>query len=102
MAAPASSNGVAFSGVMRLHASEYEKIVSLLDEIAQQKPAQIILDLRELEFLNSSGIGNLFKFVAKTRGSTRLIVRGSSEIAWQKKSLPNFQTIAQGLELEMQ
>lgn len=86
---------------MRLHTSEYQDIVSLLDEIAQQKPDQIILDLCELAFLNSAGIGNLLKFVIKLRGSTKLIVRGSSEIAWQKKSLPNFQTIAQGIELEM-
>lgn len=92
----ASEQTVVLMGSLRLNAApEYEPISALMTQalealIAAGKPV-LILDLRELKFLNSSGINLLYQFVLKVRkhGSIGLKVLGSSKNAWQSKSLSN-------------
>jgi hypothetical protein len=83
---------------------EYAPIVDLLDNVIKEKPQQILLNLCELEFLNSSGINVLSKFVIKIRQqeSIKIIVRGSEAIPWQRKSLKNLQRLMSSLTLEWQ
>lgn len=61
------------------------------------------IDLQKLLFLNSSGISMLSKFVISLRKKKRLqlIVLGSEEVPWQKKSLKNLQKFLPGLKLEI-
>lgn len=97
------SGTITLAGSMRLFGSEgYAPIVKLLDDIARKGPGKIILDLRELKFLNSSGINVLSRFVIKVRnrGKSGITVKGSTEVSWQKKSLKNLQRLMQDLELE--
>jgi anti-anti-sigma factor len=63
---------------------------------------QIVLDLKNLEFLNSSGISMLSKFVINIRekNSTQILVKGSESIPWQGKSLKNLQRLMPSLILE--
>jgi hypothetical protein len=83
---------------------EYAPIVQLLNELADQEPATITLDLRELEFLNSSGINVISKFVLKVRqkNTSQILVRGSKTIPWQGKSLKNLQRLMPSLQLELE
>jgi hypothetical protein len=71
----------------------------------------ITLDLRKLEFLNSSGINVLSKFIIKVRQhrerqakenqpETNMVVYGSQTIPWQSKSIKNLQRLMPSLELE--
>lgn len=82
---------------------EYSPIAQLLNDAAAQKPAVLTLDLRELEFLNSSGINVLSKFVISVRqqGGIQLVVKGSKKIPWQGKSLVNLQRLLPSLKLEV-
>jgi hypothetical protein len=75
-----------------------------LNELADQEPATITLDLRELEFLNSSGINVISKFVLKVRqkNTSQILVRGSKTIPWQGKSLKNLQRLMPSLQLELE
>ena len=81
----ASEQTVVLMGSLRLNAApEYEPISALMTQalealIAAGKPV-LILDLRELKFLNSSGINLLYQFVLKVRkhGGIGLKVLGSS------------------------
>jgi hypothetical protein len=59
------------------------------------------LHLRELAFLNSSGINTLYKFAIalRKRGGVKLTVLASSEISWQGKSLPNVKKFLPTAEL---
>lgn len=92
----ASEQTVVLMGSLRLNAAlEYEPISTLMTKalealIVEGKPV-LNLDLRELKFLNSSGINLLYQFVLKVRkqGSMGLKVLGSSKNAWQSKSLTN-------------
>lgn len=90
-----SSHTVTFQGVMRLHGNDYNDIVKLLQDIVDEKSASATMDLRQLEFLNSSGINHLFKFAVKLRNQTptELVVLGSLDIPWQKKSLKNLRAL---------
>lgn len=98
-----NSNIISFKGSLRLSGmEEYEPIINLLDRLASQELDQIILDLKGLEFLNSSGISMLSKFVINIRkkNSTQILVKGSESIPWQGKSLKNLQRLMPSLILE--
>ena len=91
-----------FQGSLRLNGmQEYEPIVQLLDQIIDQEPPQVTLDLQKLQFLNSSGINVLSKFVIKVRQKEhiQMLVIGSQSTPWQKKSLRNLQRLMPALEL---
>jgi hypothetical protein len=81
---------------------EYAPIIQLLDQVIEELPTKITLNLRELELLNSSGINMFSKFVIKVRKKKeiQLIVQGTQEFEWQEKSLTNLQRLMPGLELE--
>ena len=96
------TNTVFFQGFLRLDGMEaYSPVRSLLLEAVKQQP-QITLNLRQLEFLNSSGISMLSMFVVKVRqqGNVQLHFQGAENILWQTKSLKNLQRLMPGLELE--
>lgn len=97
-------NIVKFSGELSLGgATEYNPIKDLLDEVAENEPENMTIDLRELSFLNSSGISMLSKFVIGLRKKKRLqlIILGSEQVSWQKKSLKNLEKFLPGLKLEI-
>jgi hypothetical protein len=96
---------ITFQGSLRLGGmDEYAPIVELLNEAAKQEAETITLDLKELEFLNSSGISMLSKFVINVRKqkNSAIFVKGSKDISWQGKSLKNLQRLMPTLTLELE
>ena len=101
----ADTVNVSFQGSLRLSGTdEYAPIVELLNESAKDVPETITLDLKQLEFLNSSGISMLSKFVINIRKKKTIgiCVKGSKEIPWQGKSLKNLQRLMPSLTLELE
>jgi hypothetical protein len=82
---------------------EYTPITQLLKEAVDDAHETLILDLRDLVFLNSSGINILSRFVISVRqkGTMGLRVLGSTAIPWQTKSLVNFKRLMPALELQL-
>jgi hypothetical protein len=97
-------NTIIFTGSLRLNGmDEYSPILDLLDLAVAQNPNNLIFNLESLEFLNSSGINMLSKFVIKMRqkGEILILVKGSKTIPWQSKSLKNLQRLMPTLEIEL-
>lgn len=97
------TNTVSCQGSLRLSGTqEYAPIVQLLNNVADSEPPTMTLNLRQLEFLNSSGINVLSKFVIRVRqkGNIQMVVQGSKNIPWQGKSLKNLQRLMPSLQLE--
>ena len=96
---------VLFQGELSLSGpAEYAPIVELLDEIANAEPPTITLNLKNLEFVNSSGISMLSKFVITVRKkkTIQLLVLGSKDVPWQQKSLKNLEKLLPTLKLELE
>ncbi len=90
------------TGFLRLDgAEEYQPIMDLLVGALEKQPVMIV-NLRDLEFLNSSGISMLSMFVIKVRqkGDVSLVFEGSEKILWQTKSLKNLQRLMPTIKLE--
>lgn len=96
---------ISCQGSLRLNGmEEYASIVKLLNDVADHDPLTLTLNLRNLEFLNSSGINVISKFVIKVRqkGTIQMLVLGSKSIPWQGKSLKNLQRLMPKLQLELE
>jgi hypothetical protein len=99
-----ASQSIIFDGSLRLNgAEEYTSISELLDNVVKEEPEKIILNLRELAFLNSSGISILSKFVINVRKckNIQMVVFGAKKNPWQGKSLKNLQRLMPSLKLEL-
>ena len=99
------SVSVYFQGELSLGGStDYAPITNLLNEVAESEPNTMTIDLRNLVFVNSSGISMLSKFVLSMRKKTgvQLVVLGSNDMPWQGKSLKNLEKLLPGLKLEME
>ncbi|MDX2096851.1 MAG: hypothetical protein SFW36_03675 [Leptolyngbyaceae cyanobacterium bins.59] len=98
---PDSSTAI-IRGFLRLEGmEEYRPIMEFL-LTAVEESSQFTLNLRDLEFLNSSGISMLSMFVLKIRekGGVKLVLQGSNKVLWQTKSLKNLQRLMPSLTLE--
>jgi len=84
---------VKMDGTLRLqNKDEYREIYELLSRAADETTGlPLKLDMKELVFLNSSGISSLSLFILKMRKLDKDIsIMGSETIPWQMKSLKNF------------
>ncbi|GAB4366250.1 MAG: hypothetical protein Kow00121_03510 [Elainellaceae cyanobacterium] len=99
----ATTATIFFQGSLSLTGVEdFDPISNLLETAIDNAATKLTLNLRQLEFLNSSGISVLSRFVIKARNQpqTTLTVQGSETIIWQKRSLRNLQRLMPAMELE--
>lgn len=95
-------NVVVIRGSLRLNGTtEYAPVAALLEEALGAGP--LTIDLRELQFLNSSGITILMRFAIKVREvSGSLLLLGSKKIPWQGKSLHNLKRVFPAIRIELE
>lgn len=94
---------VFFRGLMRLHsAQEYTQIQEVMDQASASASPTITLDLSELEYLNSLGLGRLHGFTAQLceDENRHIVVRGNSGILWQERALKNLLKSKPSIQLD--
>jgi hypothetical protein len=95
---------VLFKGALRLSGTEdYAPILDMLKETLIGLPTLIVLDLRELDFLNSSGITMLSRFVIEARDHAGVDVQvlASESVPWHARSLKNLQRLMPTLSIRL-
>ncbi|MCG8424310.1 MAG: hypothetical protein MJE77_40980 [Proteobacteria bacterium] len=97
------SHTVYFEGKLRLQPGAYRDIEVLLQKVMDLEQERIRLHLHDLQYLNSSGLNMLFKFVVALRkkGSINLAVRASKAIFWHSKAIANIERFFPSAELEL-
>ncbi|HID99270.1 MAG TPA: hypothetical protein EYP59_03145 [Thiotrichaceae bacterium] len=97
-----------FKGSLLLNgAKEYEPILQLLNMAAeQQQPNTLTIELRDLRFLNSSGINMMTKFVINVCDiktlELGLVIVGDKKIAWQEKLSKNLRRLMPSLVVKLE
>jgi hypothetical protein len=95
---------VFFKGALRLSGSEdYAPILELLKETLSNPTGLVVFDLRELDFLNSSGITMFSRFVieARDRAGINLHFLANDAIPWHARSLKNLQRLMPSLNVRL-
>jgi len=95
-------NVITISGRLSIMLEDYENIEKFFEQIISSKPGQIILDIRNLEYLNSAGIKiicvNLILEAADIEG-LKFKILCSSQYTWQKETIPTFYGLTNNLEI---
>ena len=95
---------VHFKGALRLSGTEdYAPILDMLKETLVGSARPIVLDIRELDFLNSSGITMLSRFVIEARDHTGIDVQvlASETVPWHARSVRNLQRLMPTLSIHL-
>jgi anti-anti-sigma factor len=96
---------IVFQGNLQLiDMDDYAAIMALLDRVVDQEPPVLTLDLRKLEFLNSSGMNMLLRHVLRIREkrTVQLVIQASSKIPWHSKSLTNLQRLMPATQFNLE
>jgi hypothetical protein len=99
-----SNSTVVFKGALRLSGTaDYAPILEMLRETFITTAKPIVLDLRELDFLNSSGITMLSRFIIEARDCAGIQVEilASEAIPWHARSLKNLQRLMPALNIRL-
>jgi hypothetical protein len=97
-------NTIEFFGTIRLRdSSDYKSIGDLLENALCTVAQELVLDFRNLQFLNSAGINTISKFIIAARCSDKVNVKvmGNEQISWQQKSLRNLQKLWPKVQIEI-
>jgi len=92
---------VTCSGMLDMRGKEgYKEILELFDKAVAETDSgkTVTLDVKELEFLNSSGITTIGGFIIKLRnkGEIRLLIRCSNNHSWQARSMKGLEKLMPG------
>ena len=82
---------------------QFASLMELFEDLLARKPESMMIDLRHLELLNSSGINTLSKFVIKARNEKAgtILVKGAEQYFWQGKILNNLKKLMPELLVEL-
>lgn len=101
----AATQTVICQGALRLiELDEYNPMWELLTDVIALEVSPLILDLRDLVYLNSSGFNVISKFVLRVRqqGSIEMSIRLVKSIPWHERSFKNLQRLMPNLKLDLE
>ncbi len=95
-------NVISLSGKLSLMLEDYAELEAFFEKIVASKPSNLVLDIRNLEYLNSSGIKticvSLILEAADVEGLGMKILC-SNQYTWQKETVPTFEDLMDNMEI---
>jgi hypothetical protein len=101
----AESVTVVCAGMLDMRGKEgYKEIIEMFERVVAETVSgrTVTLDVKGLEFLNSSGITTIGGFIIKLRnkGEIRLLIQCSNRHSWQARSMKGLEKLMpEGLEI---
>jgi len=96
-------NGViTIAGKLSLMLEDYEKLETFFKKIVESEPSEITLDIRNLEYLNSSGIKTMcvgLLLEADDLEGLKMRILCSEHYTWQKETVPTFGELMDNMEI---
>ncbi len=90
-------NGViSISGKLSLMLEDYEELETFFEEVIESRPSEITIDIRNLEYLNSSGIKTICVSLileAADIENLQMKILCSDRYTWQKETVPTFKDL---------
>ncbi len=91
-------------GIMDLRGKEgYHSVSKLFEDAIAKEPETVTLDIRKLEFLNSSGITTLgagLVIKLRNKGASGLVIHCSRKYTWQERSMKGLKRLMPALEMK--
>ncbi|MCP4344000.1 MAG: hypothetical protein GY795_00560 [Desulfobacterales bacterium] len=95
-------NVITISGKLSLMLEDYEKMEELFEKVVESEPSELTLDIRKLEYLNSSGIKTIcvgLILEAADIDELKMKILCSEEYTWQKETIPTFEDLMDDMEI---
>lgn len=93
---------IQISGKLSLMLEHYVELEAVFKNIIESAPSELTLDLRNLEYLNSSGIKTicvgLILEAANIEG-LRMKILCSNQYTWQQETIPTFEDLMNDMEI---
>jgi len=99
-----STATVSCEGIMNERGKEgYKPITDLFEKVVNEDAGIVILDVRNLEFLNSSGITAIGGFVIRLRnkGVSKFVIHCTQKYTWQERSMKGIKKLMPDLEIKI-
>ncbi len=93
---------ISISGKLSLMLEDYAELESFFEKIIESKPSALLLDIRNLEYLNSSGIKTICVSLileAADIDGLGMKILCSNNYTWQKETIPTFEGLMDDMEI---
>ncbi len=93
---------IRLSGKLSLMLEDYGKIEEFFKNVLESQPKELTLDIRELEYLNSSGIKTIcVSLILEADDIEGLCMKiiCSKKYTWQQETIPTFKDLMDEIEI---
>lgn len=96
---------ISISGKLSLMLESYTELEDLFQQAVDDRPSELTLDIRDLEYLNSSGIKTIcvgLILEADDIENLHFKIICSNKYTWQKETIPTFKDLMDDMEVIFQ
>ncbi|MGE0087451.1 MAG: hypothetical protein AB7S75_23835 [Desulfococcaceae bacterium] len=93
---------ISISGKLSLMLEDYAQLEAVFEKIIASKPSALVLDIRNLEYLNSSGIKTIcvgLILEAADIDGLEMKILCSNQYTWQKETVPTFEDLMDDMKI---
>lgn len=93
------------AGKLSLMVDDYQELEDFFEKVIETEPSTLTFDIRNLEYLNSSGIKTIcvgLLLEADEIEDLHMKILCSNRFTWQKETVPTFEDLVENMEIEFE